>query len=76
MRALKASGVRIGIICDVGMTSSQTLRARLEDFGVLGLFDHWSFSDEVGCFKPFPPVFEHAMAGLGVDDPARPGACG
>jgi HAD superfamily hydrolase (TIGR01549 family) len=71
LRALKASGVRIGIICDVGMTSSPTLRARLEDFGVLGFFDHWSFSDEVGCFKPFPPVFEHAMAGLGVDDPSR-----
>ena len=71
LRTLKASGVRIGIICDVGMTNSPTLRARLEGFGVLDLFDHWSFSDEVGCFKPFPAVFRHAMAGLGMDDPAR-----
>jgi HAD superfamily hydrolase (TIGR01549 family) len=71
LRTLSTSGVRIGIICDVGMTSSPTLRARLEGFGVLDLFDHWSFSDEVGCFKPFPAVFRHAMAGLGVDDPAH-----
>ena len=41
----------------------------MEGFGLLRFFDHWSFSDEVGCFKPFPPIFEHAMAGLGVDDP-------
>jgi len=71
LRTLRASGARIGIVCDVGMTYSPTLRERLEDFGVLDLFDHWSFSDEVGCFKPFAPVFEHAMAGLGVRDPAR-----
>jgi putative hydrolase of the HAD superfamily len=71
LRTLKDAQVRIGIICDVGMTYSPTLRARLEDFGVLELFDHWSFSDEVGCFKPFPAVFEHAFAGLGVDDPSR-----
>ena len=68
---LRASGARIGIICDVGMTHSPTLRARLADFGVLELFDHWSFSDEVGCFKPFRPVFEHALEGLGVEDPGR-----
>ena len=71
LRTLRDSGARIGIICDVGMTYSPTLRERLEDFGVLGLFDHWSFSDEVGCFKPFAPIFEHAMAGLGVSDFAR-----
>ena len=71
LRTLKDTGIRIGIICDVGMTYSPTLRARLEDFGVLQLFDHWSFSDEVGCFKPFPAVFEHALTGLGVDDPSH-----
>lgn len=71
LRDLRDAGVRLGIICDVGMTYSPTLRARLEDFGVLELFDHWSFSDEVGSFKPFPEVFEHALGGLGVEDPSR-----
>jgi len=67
---LKERGVRIGIICDVGLTPSRTLRRFLDGHGVLGHFDHWSFSDEVGTFKPDPVIFRHAMAGLGVDDPA------
>ncbi len=70
IRRLKDAGVRIGIVCDVGMTASPTLRERLDMFGVLRYFDHWSFSDEVGCFKPWPAVFEHALSGLGVDDPS------
>jgi putative hydrolase of the HAD superfamily len=67
LRALKDRGLRIGIVCDVGMTPSTTLRAHLDRNGVLGLFDHWSFSDEVGCYKPCPVIFEHALTGLGAD---------
>lgn len=65
LEALKAAGVRVGIICDVGMSPSTTLRRNLERFGVLGHFDHFSFSDEVGVYKPHPSIFEHALAGLG-----------
>ena len=66
LRALKAAGVRLGIICDVGMTPSVTLRSHLEERGLLELFDHWSFSDEVGVYKPDPVIFHHALDGLGV----------
>jgi putative hydrolase of the HAD superfamily len=66
LRALRSAGVSLGIICDVGMTPSSTLRAHLERNGVLELFDHWAFSDEVGWYKPAPQIFEHALAGLGV----------
>jgi len=69
--ALRSAGVRIGIICDVGLTPSRTLRRYLETHGLLGSFDHWSFSDEVGVFKPDPVIFHHAMAGLGVEEPSR-----
>ena len=69
LRRLKSRHVRLGIICDVGMTPSVTLRAHLERFGVLGLFDHWSFSDEVGVYKPDPAIFHHALDGLGGVDP-------
>lgn len=69
LEGLRARGLKLGIVCDVGLTSSSTLRDRLERFGLLRHFDHWSFSDEVGCFKPFPPIFEHAMSGLGVPEP-------
>ena len=64
--ALRERGLRIGIICDVGLAPSTTLRRYLSARGVLGLFDHWSFSDEVGTFKPDPVIFDHALAGLAV----------
>lgn len=71
LRTLKASGVKLGIVCDVGMTPSTVLRSNLERRGMLDLFDHWSFSDEVGAYKPSPVIFEHALEGLGGVDPAR-----
>ena len=71
LRTLRQAGLRLGIICDVGFTPSVTLRAHLDRNGVLDLFDHWSFSDEVGVYKPDPHIFEHALAGLGGVDPTR-----
>ncbi len=68
---LRGRGVRLGIICDVGMTPSPVLRGWLDRNGVLELFDHWSFSDEVGWYKPAPQIFEHALAGLGGIAPGR-----
>lgn len=71
LRTLKASGLQIGIVCDVGLTPSPVLRDYLEAHGVLSLFDYWSFSDEVGAYKPDAAIFEHALAGLGGVLPSR-----
>lgn len=71
LRTLRAAGLRLGIICDVGMTPSPLLLDHLERHGLLELFDHWSFSDEVGHYKPSPVIFQHALAGLGGVAPAR-----
>lgn len=68
---LRSRGIRVGIICDVGLMSSPFLRAHLDRHGLLGHFDHWSFSDEVGVYKPDRRIFEHALAGLGGADPRR-----
>ncbi|MDQ1569191.1 MAG: putative hydrolase of the superfamily, partial [Actinomycetota bacterium] len=70
LAALKEAGIRIGIICDVGMTPSTILREHLEKHGLLEWFDHWSFSDEVGVYKPDRRIFDHALAGLGGVEPA------
>jgi putative hydrolase of the HAD superfamily len=70
LAALKDAGVQIGIICDVGMTPSTILREHLDKHGLLQWFDHWSFSDEVGVYKPDRRIFDHALAGLGDADPA------
>jgi len=69
--ALKEREVRLAIICDVGLTPSLVLRGYLDAHGVLDLFDHWSFSDEVGSYKPARAIFDHALAGLGGVDPDR-----
>jgi HAD superfamily hydrolase (TIGR01549 family) len=71
VRALSASGIRLGIICDVGFTPSTALLGHLERHGLLKFFDHWSFSDEVGVYKPDRRIFEHALDGLGRPEPAR-----
>ncbi|MFM7069589.1 MAG: HAD family hydrolase, partial [Actinomycetes bacterium] len=71
LERLAAADVRLGIICDVGMTPSTALRRYLEFHDLLGFFDHWSFSDEVGCYKPDARIFAHAAAGLGQPDPER-----
>jgi putative hydrolase of the HAD superfamily len=71
LRSLRDAGLRLGIVCDVGITPSTVLRERLDAFGILGAFDAWSFSDETGCFKPFPEAFLHALGAAGVSDPRR-----
>lgn len=71
LHTLKDAGLRLGIICDVGFTASSALREHLIRHGVLPLFDHWSFSDEVGAYKPAPAIFRHALDGLGGPVPER-----
>jgi putative hydrolase of the HAD superfamily len=68
---LAGRGVRLGIICDVGFIESRLLRRALERHDVLHRFHHWSFSDEVGAYKPERRIFEHALAGLGGVAPER-----
>jgi len=65
LSGLVSHGVRIGIVCDVGITPSVGLRRLLQVHGLLHFFDGWSFSDEVGRYKPAPEIFEHALAYLG-----------
>lgn len=71
LERLRTCGVRLAIICDVGLTPSPVLRRYLAGHDVLDRFDHWSFSDEVGVYKPSPEIFAHALDGLGGVDPAR-----
>lgn len=70
LASLRANGVRVGIICDTGFAPGATLRRYLEHHDLLQFFDHWSFSNEVGVYKPDPVIFRHAADGLGIDDPA------
>ncbi|CAN5679207.1 HAD family hydrolase [soil metagenome] len=64
---LRQAGLRLGIVCDVGLTAAPTLRERLRGFGLLDAFDAWAFSDETGWFKPAPEAFAPALEGMGLD---------
>jgi FMN phosphatase YigB (HAD superfamily) len=71
LEALSDAGVRIGIVCDIGLTPSPVVRELLARHGLLRFFDGMSFSDEVGRYKPARAIFEHALAGLGVVEPGK-----
>lgn len=71
LRACRAAGVRLGIVCDVGFTAGELLREFLARQGLLELFDGWAFSDEVGAYKPSAEIFAHALRELGGVEPSR-----
>lgn len=68
---LKAAGVRIGLISDIGLTPSPVVRELLEREGLLDYFDDMAFSDEIGYYKPDERIFQRALEGLGGPDPAE-----
>ncbi|MGH9305790.1 MAG: HAD family hydrolase [Acidimicrobiales bacterium] len=71
LERLRSAGVVLGVICDVGFTPSRVLRVFLDKHGLLDFFSAFSFSDEVGHYKPAPQIFEHALAALGNPVPER-----
>jgi putative hydrolase of the HAD superfamily len=71
LRELDEAGLRLGIVCDVGFTSGAQLRDVLDRAGILGRFDGWAFSDEVGAYKPDPAIFRHALREIGGIAPDR-----
>ena len=67
LRRCHAAGVRLAIICDIGLTPAVGVRALLTAEDLLDLFDTTVFSDEQGTYKPDVRIFEHTLATLGVD---------
>ena len=70
LEALDESGVRLGIVCDVGFTGGELLREFLARQDLLHRFSGWGFSDEVGHYKPAPQIFEAALGALGAEPSA------
>ncbi len=65
--ALKAQGLRIGLISNTGRTPGSVLRPILEALGLASSLDVMIFSNEHGACKPQPTIFEELRRGLGVD---------
>ena len=65
--ALQASGMRTGILSNLGDAMEAGVRVRCP---WLGGFDHLTFSHHLRTAKPDFAIYRHAAEGLGVD-PAR-----
>ncbi|MDD2857562.1 MAG: HAD family hydrolase [Candidatus Nanopelagicales bacterium] len=61
LRALRAAGVRIGVLSNVGVS----IRGVLEREGLADLVDAVVLSCEVGAVKPDPAIFTSALDALG-----------
>jgi putative hydrolase of the HAD superfamily len=64
---LSDAGLRLGVICDTGLTPGRVVRRLLSDAGLLTYFDVCVFSDEVGVPKPAPRIFHTALDALATD---------
>ena len=67
---LRAEGYLIGLVAD---TRSDTYRNVLRQHGLYEAFDAFAISEELGCEKPDPRIFHHALdrTGLSVDEASR-----
>jgi putative hydrolase of the HAD superfamily len=62
-----AGQYRLGIISDVGFSPGRVLKEVLRQNGLLDMFDSLVFSDEAGCSKPHPEVFQRTAEQLSAD---------
>ena len=62
LRELRARGIRIVVLSNIGMD----IRAHLQDIGVADVVDGIVLSYEVGLVKPQPEIFQHALDLLGL----------
>jgi epoxide hydrolase-like predicted phosphatase len=54
---------RLGVISNAMSDTREFIEVRC---GLAGVFDHLTFSAELGIMKPDPRIFQHALAALGV----------
>jgi putative hydrolase of the HAD superfamily len=67
LRALRAQGYVLAVVSNTMRTPGTTLRRLLERFGLMELFAHATFSDEVLIRKPDPEIFALTLRALGCD---------
>ncbi len=69
IETLKRNGIRIGLVCDTGLTPGRVVRELLQKVGLLEHLEVQCFSDEVGVPKPGNEIFAKALAELGCRPP-------
>jgi len=69
LEAIRARGLRLGLISDTSFSTGRTLRRLLANHGLLEHFDVLTFSDEIGRSKPHARPFELTLEALAVSSP-------
>src|SRR5690242_20103752 len=67
LEALRARGIKTGLVANSWPDPGRVLRRDAEAFGLAGLFDVLVYSEEVGRRKPDPEIFLHACRQLDVE---------
>ena len=67
VRRLHGRGLPLGVVAD---TRDGTYRNVLNQHGLVGCFDVFAISDQLGVVKPDRRMFVHALDGLGVPEAA------
>jgi FMN phosphatase YigB (HAD superfamily) len=65
-----AQRYKLGLVCDTGLSPGWILRQWMDTHGILGHFDHLTFSNELGLSKPHPRAFLSTLEALNVPPPA------
>lgn len=66
LEALRARGLKLGVVSNAWPEPARLLRADLERYGIAKRVDVAVFSDEAGVRKPDAAIFERALAELDV----------
>jgi putative hydrolase of the HAD superfamily len=67
LAALRARGLRLGLVCNTGRTPGRMLRVVLERLGLSPHLAVLTFSDEIGLRKPHAEIFLRTLGALGVE---------
>jgi putative hydrolase of the HAD superfamily len=67
LEALRARGLKTGVVANSWPDPGRVLRADAERYGLAPYLDVQVWSEEVGARKPDPAIFVHALDELGVD---------
>lgn len=71
LKSVKSQGHKIGLISNTGRTPGTTLRAAMENLGILHFFDAMTFSNEILVRKPAETAFRTTLEKMKV----HPRAC-
>ena len=69
IEVLKDKGIRLGLVCDTGLTPGRVVRELLTSVGLIDYLEFLCFSDEVGIPKPGNEIFAKCLAELGCRPP-------